>query len=299
MKFWASTAFMKTPEVPAVARMVEEAGFHGVLVSDHLTFPKEMKTRYDGHESGQMYWPADTEWPDAWALISAMAAVTTTLHFSSYVYIAPARPLIEVVKQVGTASAIAGGRVSLGLSAGWMREEFELIGQEFDNRGPRLTEMIQALRELWRGGWVSWNGEHYEVPEMMIEPHPPERIPILCGGESTPALRRAARYGDGWVGTAYTLDDAEEWINRINRLRREYGREDEPFEFIMALFDPPAVDTFERAESIGITGVVAPLASWLEGRSDDPGAAAGAERYRAPITEFSEEIINRFALARQ
>ncbi|WP_314036883.1 TIGR03619 family F420-dependent LLM class oxidoreductase [Dietzia sp. CH92] len=299
MKFWASTAFMKTAEMPAVAQMVEEAGFHGVLVSDHLTFPREMKTRYDGHESGQMYWPADTEWPDAWALISAMAAVTTTLQFGSYVYIAPARPLIEVVKQVGTASAIAGGRVSLGLSAGWMREEFELTGQDFDNRGPRLTEMIGALRELWQGGWVSWNGEYYEVPEMMIEPHPPGRIPILCGGESGPALRRAAQHGDGWVGTAYTLDDAGERIDRINRLRREYGREDEPFEFIMALYDPPTVETFERAESAGVTGIVAPLASWVEGRPDDPGVGAGAERFRAPITEFRENIIDRLTLVRQ
>ena len=82
------------------------------------------------------------------------------------------------------------------------------MGQDFTNRGKRLDEMIPALRELWKGGWVSWSGEHYQVPEMMIEPHPPAPVPILCGGESEAALRRAARLCDGWVGYAYAWDDA-------------------------------------------------------------------------------------------
>ncbi|TCN52133.1 putative F420-dependent oxidoreductase [Rhodococcus sp. SMB37] len=295
MKFWSGTAFMKTAEMPAVARMLDEAGFHGMLISDHLVFPKEMKTIYPGHESGKMFWPADTEWPDAWVLVGAMAAVTENLHFGNNVYIAPSRPIIEVAKQVGTAATIAGGRVSIGLSAGWMREEFELLGQDFDNRGARLNEMIQALRELWKGGWVSWKGEYYDIPEMMIEPHPPQPVPILCGGESKAALRRAARYCDGWVGTAYTVDDAEQWITRINDLRREYGREHEPFDFIMGLRDTPSLELYKQAEKIGITGVmVSPWANWERTHSGDQHHLRGsAEHYRASIEDFHERIIDR------
>jgi probable F420-dependent oxidoreductase len=297
MKFWSGTAFMKTAEMPAVARMLDEAGFYGMLISDHLVFPKEMKTIYPGHESGKMFWPADTEWPDAWVLVGAMAAVTENLHFGNNVYIAPSRPIIEVAKQVGTAATIAGGRVSIGLSAGWMREEFELLGQDFDNRGPRLNEMIQALRELWKGGWVSWKGEYYDIPEMMIEPHPPEPVPILCGGESKAALRRAARYCDGWVGTAYTLDDAEQWITRINALRREYGRENEPFEFIMGLRDTPSLELYKQAEKIGITGVmVSPWANWERTHSGDQDHLRGtAEHYRASIEDFHDKVISALA----
>ena len=100
------------------------------------------------------------------------------------------------------------------------------MGQDFDNRGKRLDEMIPALRALWRGGWVSWSGEYYQVPEMMIEPHPPAPVPILCGGESDAALRRAARLCDGWVGYAYAWDDAVALREAARReLRREYGRE--------------------------------------------------------------------------
>ncbi len=141
-------------------------------------------------------------------MIGAMSSITRRLRFSNAIYVAPARPLLEVAKQVATASVISEGRVSLAVGAGWMREEFDLLGQDFSNRGKRLDEMIPALRALWQGGWVSWNGRYYQVPELMLEPHPPTPVPILCGGESEVALRRAARLCDGWVGTAYAWDDA-------------------------------------------------------------------------------------------
>ena len=116
--------------------------------------------------------------------------------------------------------------------------------------------MIPALRELWRGGWVSWQGEYYQVPEMMVEPHPPSPVPILCGGESEVALRRAARLCDGWVGYAYAWDEAVGYAQRLTELRREYGRENEPFDIVLALLEPPSVDLYRRAEDAGITAVM-------------------------------------------
>ncbi len=113
--------------------------------------------------------------------------------------------------------------MSLGVGVGWTREEYELMGQDFSTRGKRLDEMIPALRALWQGGWVSWSGEHYQVPELMLEPHPPAPLPILCGGESEVALRRAARLCDGWIGTAYVLDEAVRRVDRLTALRRSTG----------------------------------------------------------------------------
>ncbi len=194
---------------------------------------------------------------------------------------APARPLLEVAKQVATAAVISGGRVSLGVGVGWMREEFELMGQDFDTRGKRLDEMIPALREIWRGGWVSYEGRYYRVPEMMIEPHPPAPVPILCGGESEAALRRAARSCDGWIGYAYTLEQADRstplgWLN----CAVEYGREHEPFDIILALLDPPSPDLYKRAEDLGITAVM--CAPWLTA----PNGATGVDRFRGPIEQL-------------
>lgn len=215
-----------------------------------------------------------------------MAAVTTRLRFSNAVYIAPARPLLEVAKQVATASVISGGRVSLGVGVGWMREEYELLGQDFRTRGKRLDEMIPALRALWGGGWVSWSGEHYQVPEMMIEPHPPGPVPILCGGESEAALRRAARLCDGWVGYAYAWDDAVGHARRLGALRREYGRQDEPFDILLALLDPPSPDLYKRAEDEGITAVM--CAPWMGAEGTRAG---GVDRFRGPIERFAETVI--------
>ncbi|OBB74123.1 TIGR03619 family F420-dependent LLM class oxidoreductase [Mycobacterium sp. 852014-52144_SCH5372336] len=285
MEFWSGTAFMKTSEILGLARAFDEAGYDGMVCSDHMIYPRELSSPYPDSPTGKPMWAPETAWPDCWVQIGAMAAVTTRLRFSNAVYIAPARPLLEVAKQVATASVLSDGRVSLAAGVGWMREEYELMGQDFRTRGKRLDEMIPALRELWRGGWVSWSGEYYQVPEMMIEPHPVGPVPILCGGESDAALRRAARLCDGWVGYAYRWDDAVGYAQTLRALLREYGRENEPFGIMLALLEPPSPDLYKRAEDAGITAVM--CSPWM-GLDLEPG---GVERYREPIERFAETII--------
>ena len=286
MQFWCGTPFMKTTESLAVARMIDEAGYDGMICADHLIYPSELRSPYPS-PTGKPGWPPETAWPDTWVLIGAMAAVTRRLRFSNAVYIAPARPLLEVAKQVATAAELSEGRVSLGVGIGWMREEYELLGQAFSNRGKRLDEMIPALRALWQGGWVSWRGEHYQVPEMMIEPHPPQPVPILCGGESEAALHRAATLCDGWIGTAYTWDQAVSYVDRLTALRREFGRDTEPFEIMLALLEAPSVEVYRRAEDIGITAVM--CAPWM--MDPDINGGTDVERYRGPIDRFAESIV--------
>jgi probable F420-dependent oxidoreductase len=287
MQFWSGTAFMKTSEIVPVARMLDEAGFDGMVCSDHMIYPRELASPYPDSSSGKPPWAPETSWPDCWVQIGAMAAVTSRLRFSNAVYIAPARPLLEVAKLVASASVISGGRVSLAAGVGWMREEYELMGQDFATRGKRLNEMIPALRALWRGGWVSWSGEYYQVPEMMIEPHPSAPVPIHCGGESDAALRRAALLCDGWVGYAYGWDDAASYVQKLTVLRREYGRDSEPFDIMLALLEPPTPDLYKRAEDIGITAVM--CAPW----SGAELPAGDVERLRAPIERFAENIIGK------
>jgi probable F420-dependent oxidoreductase len=283
MQFWSGTAFMDSAQALAVATMLDEYGYDGVICADHLIYPRVLQSRYPtGAERPP--WPPETAWPDSWILIGAMAAMTRRLRFSNAVYVAPARPLLEVAKQVATASVISEGRVSLAVGVGWMREEFDLLGQDFGNRGKRLDEMIPALRALWQGGWVSWNGRYYQVPELMLEPHPSSPVPILCGGESEAALRRAARLCDGWVGTAYAWDDAVGYVQKLTALRREYGRQSEPFEIMLALLEPPSVDLYRRAEDLGITALM--CAPWA--------GAQDAERYRPSIERFAETVIEKF-----
>jgi len=296
MKFWCSTAFMSSPELPAVAKMLYDAGYHGAMLSDHLIYPRELKSPYpySPFPDGRPIWEPETSWPDTWVLIGAMASITKNLHLSNNIYIAPARPILQVAKQVATASVLSGGRVSLGLAAGWMREEFELMGQDFDNRGPRLNEMIQALRELWKGGWVSYKGTYYDIPELQMEPHPETPVPILCGGHTDAALKRAARYCDGWVGNAYPWDDAVHYVNKLCGFLRDNGRENDPFEIVIGFYDVPSPDLYRRAEEeLGVTGTMCMPWAGMESISsgDHTGLKESAERYRRPIETFGEQIV--------
>ena len=123
MRFWTGTAYITNiPELPRLAQMLDDAGHDGVLLSDHLIYPEVLSEPFPHSPKGDGLppWEPETPFPDTWVTIGAMAAVTTRLQFSNSVYIAPARPLLEVAKQVGTASVLSGGRVSLGAGAGWM-----------------------------------------------------------------------------------------------------------------------------------------------------------------------------------
>ena len=210
MQFWCGTPFMKRPaEAPAVARMVDEAGYDGMICADHLIFPRELRSPYPS-PSGKPGWAPETPWPDTWVLIGAMAAVTTRLRFSNAVYVAPARPLLEVAKQVATAASLAEGRVSLGVGIGWSREEFEALGIPYERRAARTADYVAAMRTLWRDEIASYAGEFVDFAAIRVNPKPMRdgRIPVLLGGNSDAALRRVARLGDGWYG--FNLIDVDD-----------------------------------------------------------------------------------------
>src|SRR5438067_3230840 len=259
MKFWCATAFMESRELVEVAKYLDEAGYHGVGFSDHVGYPRDLKSKYPytPHPDGRPIWTPETPWPDSWVLMGALIGVTERLHFTTNIYVAPNRPILQVAKQVATAAVLSDNRVSLGVGAGWMREEFDLLGQDFDNRGPRLDEMIQAVRELWKGGWVEWHGTYYDIPALTMEPHPSAPIPIYGGGHTGQALRRSARYCDGWIGNAYTWDDAAHYVGKLKQALKDAGRENDPFEIIIGLYEPPSVDVYRRAEEeLGVTGML-------------------------------------------
>jgi probable F420-dependent oxidoreductase len=278
-----ATAFLPTDEALAYAEQCDALGYHGVTVSDHLFYAREYRSRYPYSEDGKPYWEPSTHWPDPWVLIAAMAARTQRLRFTTNVYVAPARDLFTVAKSVATAAVVSSGRVSLGVGAGWCEEEFEQTGQDFASRGKRLNEMIPLLRRLWTGEWVSQRSDHYDLPEVCISPVPSEPIPILVGGETKWAMRRAARLADGWMGTAYRPDRAEEIVAELQGHRKKAGREGEPFEVILALLAMPDPALYRRFEDLGVTGML--CAPWMM------AAEPTLEARRAEIERFAEDVI--------
>ena len=132
MKFVCSLAFQPPDQLLALARAADAAGFDSVAVSDHVVHPRKIATPYPYSSDGAPRWQPFTAWPDPWVAIGAMAAVTTRVRFVTAVFVLPLRNPFLVAKAVGTAALLSGGRVTLVVGAGWMREEFALLAQRFE-----------------------------------------------------------------------------------------------------------------------------------------------------------------------
>ena len=300
MKFWASTAFTDISQYTQLAMWCEDAGVDGLLMSDHQIFPKVLQKPYpySPYPDGRPIWEAETPWPDVWVTIGAMAAVTERIHFGTNIYVAPARNVLTVAKAVGTAAALSGDRVHLGLAAGWMKEEFDLQNIDYHKRGKILDDMIPALRALWSGGWVEYHGTQIDFGPLMIEPHPAKQVPIWNGGHSDPALRRAARLCDGWVGNAYPDDEADHYIGRLKDMLKAEGRENDPFEIIIALYSEPTPELCRKWEDKGVTGLM--CVPWMNMEKDgfseniaEVQNKTSLSRKHDAIMRFGENVVAR------
>jgi probable F420-dependent oxidoreductase len=286
LRFWQALSFTETDQLLDLARICEEVGFHGAFVSDHLFYPGAIASKYPYSPDGSPPFDAATEFPEPWAAISAMAAVTTSLHFTTAVYLAPLRHPIEVAKGVATASVLSGGRVALGAGVGWVAEEYAAMGQDFRTRGRRLDEMIDLLRKLWTGEMVEHRGRFYELPPLRMSPPPRGRVPIYVGGASDAALRRAAR-NDGWLGSGNEPAQLPPLLERLRSLRAEAGLAGEPFDAIVALTVPLEPDLVRRVEDAGAGGVVSyPLAFQI-------GPGTTLDQKRQALESFGETVIAR------
>ncbi|MCZ6463719.1 MAG: LLM class F420-dependent oxidoreductase [Proteobacteria bacterium] len=287
MKFWQVVSFSEPEQLVDIARIVEEVGFDGILVSDHLFFPGKLESKYPYSEDGTPGFTGETPFPEPWAAISAMAAVTSRIRFGTMVYVLPLRNPLEVAKAAGTAAVLSGGRVVLGAGAGWIREEFDTLGVDFRTRGRRFDECIEALRLLWRGEMVEHHGRFFSFGPLQMSPAPAAPLPIYIGGLSEPALRRAATLGDGWIGAGQTPEDALATVARIRELRREAGRDREPFDAVAPLLTPPEPDVLKRLEEQGVTSTTSYPFSYTV------GPTSTLEQKRGYLEQYAESVIAR------
>ena len=275
-------AYQPIEELVPLAQAAEEAGFRAFSLADHVVDLKEVATPYPYTADGRRRWEPDVDWPDPWVAVGALAQATTRLQFFTSIYVAAMRNPFVVAKAVGTAAALSGGRVALGVGVGWCREEFDLLEQDFGTRGRRTDEGLALLRELWKPGWTEFEGEFYRCDRLVMRPEPPGPIPVWVGGISDVALRRAARH-DGWVGDMATVEIA----GRLRALRAALGREDEPFEVAPALTDALTPDDFARAAAGGVT--LCMTMPWMYYCRQDAPLAEKLDGIR----RFREEVIDR------
>jgi probable F420-dependent oxidoreductase len=213
----------------------EAMGFDYATFSDHVVIPTDIAAKYPYSATGEFPSGASGERHEQLTEVTFLAAKTSRLRLVTSVMVVPHRPAVLTAKILSTIDVLSGGRLTVGIGAGWMREEFEAIGApDFDARGKVTDEYLAACKELWTKGDPQFAGEHVRFAGIKFEPKPVQKPhpPIWVGGESGPALRRTARLGDAWypIGTnpAFPLDSLPRFragIARLRKLTEQAGRD--------------------------------------------------------------------------
>ena len=234
---------------PDAARMAERLGFDSVWMTDHVVMVEGAASPYPFDEAGEIRWDIHNPMSDALIALAAAGAVTTGIGLGTCVLIAPMRNPIVLAKQVATLDVLSAGRFSLGLGVGWLAEEFAVLGAPFEDRGTRLDEWMTILRDCWTGRPAARRYRHWKMPPgVLCYPRPAGNIPILVGGMSMHALRRAGRRGDGWIGFQYTEElDLDEIRAGIESIMEEAAIAGRPPPARLAMQSPgPAAPLAER-----------------------------------------------------
>lgn len=262
-----------------VTAAAERLGFGFISVNDHVVVPADIASRYPYSEEGSWAGAAAGQCLDALALLSFLAGVTSRVKLLTSVMVVPHRHVLLAAKMVATADVVSGGRVILGCGAGWMKEEIEMLGAPFAERGKLTDEYIQAFRELWSSPRPAFKGRHVAFDPVLFEPKPIQQpIPIWIGGESRAAIARAAKLGDAWYpgssNPVNRLDTADRVVAAVHGFRQkvaEHGRDPAKVATAHVVLWPVAFDA-EAAVSGGrrtFTGTAAEMVG-------DAKALAGA-----------------------
>ena len=291
MKFalhFANVTFPDSGDAKRLARIAEAAGFESLIVVEHVVWPESYQSTYPYSETGRLPGGPETAMPDPLIWIAHVSAVTTTLRFLTGVLILPQRNPLVLAKEVATLDHMSGGRISLGIGVGWLREEFEALGVPFQRRGARTDESIEAMRALWAADDASYHGEFVNFDSVSCNPKPANgTVPFVIGGHSKVAARRAGRLGDGFFPATGAQVDVEPLIDLMRHTADQAGRDAAAIEVTTgcpgvlpgAAGDPLAA-VAERA-SRGVARVALLLAPFLGDLEENLGA-------------FGENVIRQF-----
>ena len=286
MKFWQSLAFVELDQMVELAQFCEQLGFHGVSYGDHLVTTKDQVDEYLYRDSGNIFWNPETHWPDPWVLTSALAQATTTLEFLSTIFILPLRDPVSVAKALQTSAYLSNNRMTLGVGVGWQKAEFDMVGQDFHTRGKRANEMLEIIPKLISGNMTEHKGEFYTIPPVKMSPGLTQPLPIMVGGYSPAAMRRAAQY-DGWMATSHEEAEVLPLLNQLNEIRQTMELADKPFDIWTGVKNPDD-GTHQRLAEAGVTMVNG--CNFLE--SDGRTSLSGIDDKKRRIEAFAKQFIH-------
>jgi probable F420-dependent oxidoreductase len=247
------------PAAVELAQAAEAAGFESMWTVEHVVVPHGYQSRYPYSESGRMGSGLENfPIPDPLMWLSFIASATQTIKLGTAILILPQRNPVITAKAVATLDHMAGGgRVLLGIGVGWLAEEFATLGVPFEDRGARTDEYVAAMRALWSQERASFKGRFVSFDDVFCRPLPPHhRIPIIVGGDTKAAARRAGRLGDGYFPAR---TPSSELLDEMRRAAVAAGRDPRDVEITVAA--PPDVSAIEALATQGVARVAVPVSA--------------------------------------
>jgi probable F420-dependent oxidoreductase len=251
------------PNLARVARGVERMGYVTAKMGEHLVYPRQMMTATPYHGDGKLPFEVSDVKLETLTTFAFLAGQTTTLRFASSVYILPGHSIFDTAMRVATLDYLSGGRLTLGVGTGWMKDEYDVVGVGWEERGEVMDECLGVLRALFEGDGT-FKGRHFAFPELVVEPKPAQRpFPIHVGGAASKAvLRRAARFGQGWLPLATNAEVAAA-VPRLFAMLGEEGRPTDGFQVVgQCRIEQPErrdaallIDELREAREAGYTGM--------------------------------------------
>jgi probable F420-dependent oxidoreductase len=243
-------------DVGAMARTAEALGFESFWCAEHPFIPVHTTSRFPGSADGVIP-EAYSHFIDPFVALARASGTTTRIKLATGIVLIPERHPLLLAKEVSTLDLFSGGRFLLGIGAGWLREETELMGGDFDHRWSQARESILAMKELWTKPEAEFHGKFYDFPPVRSNPKPAQKPhpPVLLGGDAKNVLERVVAWGDGWLPNRVTPDQLREKRATLDRLAKEAGRD--PAAISISVHGQPADrDLIARLHDAGATRVI-------------------------------------------
>jgi alkanesulfonate monooxygenase SsuD/methylene tetrahydromethanopterin reductase-like flavin-dependent oxidoreductase (luciferase family) len=254
--------------IPLV-QAAEEAGWDGFAVPDSICYPEVSDSTYPYTADGNREFLDGKPFLEPFSIIPALGAVTRRMRFSTFVMKLAIRNPVLAAKSATSVAVLTDNRFVFGIG---------------------LSPWPEDFHGLSTGEYYSFKGDHYDIPSIKMSPVPTQPLPIMIGGHSEPALRRAARVGDGWMHAGGDAEELGRMLGRLDELRREYGREKEPFELHVISLDAYTLDGVKRLEDAGVTDVYVGFRPDAYAPGPDPQPL---EEKLAALRGYAEDVIAR------
>ena len=257
-----------------LAQTAERVGVESLWTVEHVVIPVGYASTYPYDPSGKIQAPDQVPIPDPLVALGYVAGVTKKIRLATGIVILPQRHPLYIAKEVATLDVLSHGRVILGIGVGWLAEEFDALGIPFAERAARTAEMVRALRSLWKDEAEPFQGKFYRWPKVESHPKPVQKpgVPIVVGGHTELAARRAARYGDGFFPGVAEDTKLKDILAIMADECRKLGRDPKTIE-ISAGRAAPDLDGVKRLRDLGVSRFMVPPPAY-----DPDGITKGLER---------------------